>query len=181
MNHLFYSLISLAIALFFLTLGIMCVMLPWSPIVRSDLIQFILEDSIAICLFGFGFVIVGLAVIVNIAFSAKHSYYQLRSGPQSISIDEAIIQEYLNTYWKNLFPQSTIPNRLTIKKNKIHLVANLPYIPLPEQKRFLEKVKIDLSELFTATLGYQDTFYLSASFQPEQKNKNSQVMRNSLR
>lgn len=159
----------------------MCVMLPWSPIVRSDLIQFILEDSLAICLFGFGFIVVGLAVIINIAFSAKHSYYQLRAGPYSVSIDEEIIHEYLNTYWKNLFPQSPVPNRLTIKKNKIYLVADLPYIPLPEQKRFLEKVKMDLSELFTSTLGYKDMFYLSVSFQSEQKSKNSELLQKTLR
>lgn len=169
MNNLFYSLISLTIALFFLTVGVMCMMLPWSPMVRSDLIQFILEDSIAISLFGFAFLIVGLAVIINIAFSTKHSYYRVRSGPQSISIDEDIIQDYLNVYWKNLFPKSTVPNRLSIKKNKIHLVADLPYIPLREQKPLLEKIKSELSELFSSTLGYQDTFYLSASFQSEPK------------
>jgi hypothetical protein len=169
MNNLFYSLISLAIALFFLTLGIMCMMLPWSPIVRSDLIQFILEDSIAISLFGFGFAIVALALIINIGFSTRYNYYKVRSEPNAISIDETIIQEYLNTYWKTLFPQSTIPSRLKIKKNRIYIIADLPYIPLQEQKQFLEKVKAELNDLFSTILGYRDVFYLSASFQTEQK------------
>lgn len=171
MNNLFYSLISLAIAIFFIMLGIISVMLPWSPMVRTDLIQFILEDSIAIFIFGFCLIIIGLAVVINIAFSARRSYYRLRSGPKSIWIDESVIQDYLNSYWKDLFPQSSVPNRLIMKKNKIHLVADLPYIPLAEQKELLERIKTDLTDLFGTFLGYRETFYLSASFQPEHKKR----------
>ena len=169
MNHLFQSFISLTIALFFLMLGIVSVMLPWSPTVRMDLIRLLLDHSIAIFLFGFGFIIIGLAVIINIAFSARRNYYRLKSGPKSIWVDETVIQNTIDSYWTKIFPKSRIPNHLTLKKNKIHLVADLPFIPLAEQKELLEKIKIDLSDLLATFLGYRDTFYLSASFQPEDK------------
>lgn len=169
MYNLLYSLISLTIALFFLTMGVLCVMLPWSPTVRADLVRFILEDSVTISLFGAGFVLVGLAVIINIAFNARHSYYRIRSGPKAISIDESIIQDYLNTYLNNLFPGANVPNRLTIKKNKLYLAADLPFVPIKEQKQLLEKIKNELSDLFSSTLGYRDAFYISASFQSEDR------------
>lgn len=171
MSNFFYSLISLLTAIFFILLGIASVMLPWSPFVRTELVQFILGDSITIFLFGFAFIIIGLAIAINIILSSRRKYFHLHSGPKSIWIDETIIQDYLITYWKQLFPQSEVPSKLTLKKNKIHLIADLPYIPLDQQKDVLERIKNDLSELFGTFFGYQEPFYLSASFQPKQIEK----------
>jgi hypothetical protein len=168
-SNLFYSLINIAIAIFFLVLGLVAIMLPWSPMVRTDVIQFILEDSIAIFLFGFVFLIIGLVLVIYTLLSTRRSYYRLKGGPQSILIDEQVVQDYLDSYWKHLFPQAVVPNRLQIKKNKIHLVADLPYVPAAEQKQLLESIKADLTEMFSSFLGYKEPFYLSASFQPDTK------------
>lgn len=168
-SNLFYSLINLAIAIFFLMLGLVAILLPWSPMVRTDLIQFILEDSIAIFLFGFVFLIVGLAIVIYTLLSTRRSYYRLKGGPQSVQIDEQVIQDYLDSYWKQLFPQTIVPNRLQIKKNKIHLIADLPYVPPSEQRNVLDRINNDLTDLFGSFLGYREPFYLSASFQPEQR------------
>jgi len=152
-------------------LGLVAVLLPWSPLVRADIIQFILEDSIAIFLFGFVFIVVGLAIVISILLSTRRSYYRLKGGVQSVLIDEHVIQDYLDTYWKELFPKTTIPNRLQIKKNKIYLSADLPYIPQEEQKVVLERIRNDLTDIFSSFLGYQEPFHLAASFQSEHKRK----------
>ncbi len=167
MNTLFYSFISLLAALFFILLGIGTMSISLSPQFRTDLIQFILENSIAIFLFGFSFFIIGMAIVINITWGARKSYYQLSSGPRSVLVDEAVIQDYLDSYWKEVFPQSKIPSQLTLKKNKIYLTTDLPYIPYAEQKAVLERINHDLSEMFAKFLGYRQPFYLSASFQPE--------------
>src|SRR5262249_26201196 len=139
-SRLFYSLISLAVALFFLLLGIISLMLPWSPSARSELILFILEHSQTIALLGLGWILIGLSIVVYTLLSARHHYLYLRSGPRSIKIDESIIHSYLETYWKKLFPHAEIPHRVTLKRNKIHVTADLPYVPANEQKAFLAKV-----------------------------------------
>lgn len=169
MHHLFYSLISLTVAIFFIMLGVLTVLLPWSPSVRTDLIQFILEDSLAIFLFGFVFICVGLAIVIYIILGTRRSYYRLKGGTQSVHIDEAVVQDYLDTYWKQLFPKTSIPTRLQIKKNKIHLIADLPFIPHAEQKKVLERIKTDLTEIFGSFLGYREPFYFTASFQTDHK------------
>lgn len=172
MNHWFYSLISLFVALFFLLLGSLAIMLPWSPVARTDLVMFILEDSLAIFLFGFVFLAIGIAIVTQIILSARKNYYRLKSSPRAISVDEAVITNYINSYWKDLFPKTYIPSSLNLKKNKIHITADLPYIPQSEQKELLEKIKTDLDELLASLLGYRDIFYLSASFQPKRNEKN---------
>lgn len=169
MNNLFYSLISFIIALFFILLGIIGVMVPWSPGVRTDLVQFILDDSLAISLFGFTSIVVGLAIAINILLNTRRQYYHIRSDSNAIAVDETVIQQYLNTYWKQLFPNNDIPNRLTLKNNKIHITVDFPHLPLSQQQVLLERIKNDLSQTFANMLGYHSEFYLSASFQAEAK------------
>ena len=169
MSHLFYSFISFVVALFFMLIGIVGLMIPWSINVRTLLTQFIFEDSLAISLFGFVFFLIGVAVAVNILFNASRRYYKINSKNVSTTVDEAVIQEYLNTYWKQIFPDNDIPCLLTIKENKIHIAVDLPYLPIQEQKPLLERIRKDLVGIFAKILGYSDEFYLSASFQSQPK------------
>ncbi len=171
MNRLFYSLISLIVALFFLMLGLMCVMLPWSPSAQTDLIFLILDYSVLIAWFGLSLILIGLSIIIPVTLNARHNYYHLRTGPRSVKIDESIIQSYLDSYWRQLFPHSEVPHRFTLKRNKIHLTADLPYIPADEQKELLLQIKEELEGMLRTFLGVQQPLSLSASFQPEPKLK----------
>lgn len=169
MSNFFYSLISFIVAIFFILLGIISVILPWSPGVRTMLVQFILEDSLLIFLSGFGLIVIGIALIIHAIFSFKRHYYVIRSDGKLLSIDESLFQDYLNSYWKQLFPNLEVPNRVEIKKNKIYIYADLPDTPLPQQKTLLERIENDLSEIFIRIFGYRNEFIISVSFQPQKK------------
>lgn len=165
MNHFFYSLINILNAFFFILIGIVGILIPWSVHVRTLLTQFIFEDYLAISLFGFAFFITGFAIFMNILLSTQRRYYRINSSRTTTTVDEAVIQEYLNTYWKQLFPENDIPCHLQLKNNKIHIAVDLPYLPIQEQKSLLERIRIDLIEIFSKVLGYREEFFLSASFQ----------------
>lgn len=169
MKNFFYSLISLFIALFFILIGIVGIMIPWSEVTRTTLIQFINEDALAISLFGFAFIVIGLAIVVNILLSTRRRYYLIRANDTSIAVDEAIIEQYLHAYWNQLFPGRDIPCRLALKDNKINITVDLPYLPVAEQKKLLERIKEDLRNTFADMLGYRDEFNVSVSFQPAPK------------
>jgi hypothetical protein len=168
MNNLFHSLIIFIAALFFIMLGIVGIMIPWSSGMRMEIIQFILEYPLAILLFGVALVVAGLAIAFYILFHARRRYYYIYSGSHTAAVDEAVVQQYLNTYWKQLFPNRDIPNRLTIKNNKIHITVDLPFLPPHQQQLLLERIKQDLRGTFAKLLGYHNGFSLSASFQKEQ-------------
>lgn len=169
MSALFYSLISFVVAVFFLMIGIIGVMLPWSSTVRTDLIQFILEDSVVISLFGVCALSIGLAIVINVILGSRRRYYHVKSGSKSVVVDETLIQQYLNSYWRELFPNCDVPNRFSLKSNKIYVAADLPHLPTRDQKVILERIKKDLHDIFNRILGYQNEFHLSVSFQPESK------------
>jgi hypothetical protein len=164
MNYFFYSIISFSVALFFIVLGVMGIIISWSIEVRNDLIQFIQRDSLLLPLFGLAFMFIGIAIAAYILINAKRKYYHIRSGNNAIKVDETIIQQYLDAYWKELFPGNDIPSRLTLKNNKIYITADFPNFPLAQQQLILERVKHDLRNTFAEMLGYHDEFYLSSSF-----------------
>lgn len=166
MAHIFYSLISFFIAIFFVLLGVISVMIPWVSTIQMRIIQFILEDSLAISLFGFAFIVVGLAIVANIIISSKKRHYHLHVKNNPVIVDQMVFEQYLHMYWKQLFPEKEIPTQLTIKKNRFFIAADLPAIPESEQKPLLNRIKEDLESTFTKLLGHPAEFYLSISFQP---------------
>jgi hypothetical protein len=164
-NNFAYSILSFVVALFFILIGIVGILIPWSINVRTLLTKFIFEDAIAISLFGFTFFVIGLAIVIHILFNAQKKHYKISSLKGPTTVDEAVIQEYLETYWKQLFPKNDIPCQLALKDNKIHVAVDLPYLPIQEQRPLLEKIRKDLMDMFTKVLGYRDEFFLSATFQ----------------
>ncbi len=96
----------------------------------------------------------------------KYTYFCLKSIPNPIWIDETIILNYVENYWKVIFPKRIISNRVILKKNKIFLSTDLPYVPRYEQKELISKVQKDLGDIFSRMLGYKEDFTFSASFQP---------------
>jgi len=166
MLHFIYSLISFLIAIFFILLGVIAILIPWSTNIRHEVIGTIAEHSIAISLFGLCFLAIGVAVVVNILLASKPKYYQFTIGNNFVYIDEKIVQRYLSEYWKELFAGHEIPNRITLKNNQIDVVADLPYVPPAQQEELLTKIQNELTDLFSDLLGYRQQFNLSVSFQP---------------
>ncbi len=165
-NFLYFS-ISFVTALFFVMLGVIGLMIPWSSKVRGDIVQFILEDSFLIFLFGFGLVLIGIAIVVYVVISMKRQYFVIKSKNYSVIVNESVIQDYLETYWKELFPENDVPNQVVFVKNKIHITADLPYISFENQESLLKRIENDLAEIFLRLLGYREEYLISISFQEE--------------
>jgi hypothetical protein len=165
MSNLLYSLSSFLISIFFILLGVVCLLIMGSPGIRADIIQFILEDSVMIALFGFFLTLIGLAIFVNIILNMKPRFYRLKCNKNPLFISEGVFQEYLNAYWKELFPAQNIASHVQLRKNKIQIHAELPYVPEDQQEKLLKRVENDLSSLFNRTFGYSKDYFLSISFE----------------
>lgn len=146
-------------------IGLIGAMIPWSNEIRNMIVKFIFHDTLAISLFGYAFFLIGLALAADIVINIRKRPYKISSLKGPIAVDEAVIQTYLNEYWKQLFPENDVPCHVSLKDNKIHVAVDLPYLPIQEQKTLLERIRKDLIGIFTKILGYRDEFYISASFQ----------------
>lgn len=158
-------LLSAIIGSFFIIFGVFSLILPWSSYFQEATTQFFLKNTLIFSLFGLGFVLMGLSLIIYTSLQTRHHFIEIRTGDFSVNLDENVIKQYLETYWQEQFPKSHIPFDLTFKKKFIQIVANLPPLQPSDQDQFLEKVKRDLNEMFSQFIGYPNEVHLIASFQ----------------
>lgn len=168
-NNFFYSLFNFVAAALFILIGIVSLLMPWFPGIRTELVRFILEDFSMILILGSVFLLLGLIMIASTLLSLKRRYHRIRSNSRSILVDEAVFQQYLDVYWKQLFPQDAVPSHVLISPKKLRITADLPYVPKSEQKDLLKRIHADLEELFSSYTGYQGDYLISISFQPKPK------------
>jgi hypothetical protein len=167
MSRFFSLVISFIIGSFFFIFGAFSILLPWSSFLQTVTTQFILENTLILSLFGLGFALIGLSLVIYTILQTRHRYVQIRTGTLRVILDENVIRQYLENYWQEQFPKQHVPFNLSVKKRSLQILADLPYLPLEEQKILLEQIKQDFSDLFGRVLGYPHDVHLIASFQPE--------------
>lgn len=165
MGHFFYSLTNFILALFFLVFGIACILMAWFPGLRIELLRFLEEGSWLVFFAGVAFILIGAAILFNLFIHSRRKTYIVRSGKNAIEVDQTLIEETLDMYWKQLFPQYSIPSQVKIKNNQVYITADFPLIAEDDQSSFVKSIEESISSIFSRTLGYRNDFFLSASFQ----------------
>lgn len=167
MINFFYVLITLVIALFFIGLGLIGVLIQASSNIRADVITFILEDHLFILISAIASLLIGAAIIFYVITGFGKRYHQIKSDKGSFYLDESLFEDYMKNYWKQLFPKQEVPNHVLVKKNKVQITADLPYVPENQQKALLARIDRDLKDIFHRLLGYKQEYVISISFQSE--------------
>ena len=170
LGRFFYLSISLITGSFFIIIGAFSILLPWSIYLQQETIRLITENALILSLFGMGFVLIGLSIMIYTILATRHHYIIVRTGNLAVAVDEAIVHQYLEAYWQEQFPGRQIPFHLKFKKYALQITADLPTLPLEEQSIFLEKVKQDFTDIFGRLLGYPHEIHLIASFESKGKN-----------
>lgn len=155
------------LGLFFCIVGILGVILPWSSSIQTALINFIFDNSLFLPFFGLTFILIGLSILIYNWKQSRNHYISIKIGPHSTLIDESLVRQYLEIYWKKHFPNQTILPQIEVKKNHLKIQVELPFLPLQEQKSYLEKVQEDLENIFIHLLGYHQPVQLFISFKEE--------------
>lgn len=153
-------------------LGIIAMLFPLISGIKAQVISFLVENSLPLFLFGLGSTLIGAALAIHIILTSRRRYVTIRSGKKTISISEAVMQDYLSSYWKEIVPDREVPFRIQLKSHKIRILVDLPYFPKEEQKSLLEKIERDLNDLFRGIFGYQEALELEVSFQSAKKASN---------
>lgn len=142
----------------------------WFPAIRLGIYNFISNYGTLLSIFGTGFLFVGISIIVYALVFAGRRYFYIRSGPREVAISEEIAKDYVSKYFQKLFTQKDLPCNLTVKRGKILISANLPYMPEDEQYALTQKINSDLSDILSYKLGYKAQYHLSISFEGPPKN-----------
>lgn len=168
--HSLLFIINSAIAFFFLLLGLLSLLIPWSKSTREQLLIFLQEQSLALTFLGLILIVIGISLAAQVILAARRKYYVISSSTATIEVDEDLLNHCLRLYWEQTFPHREIPHQLTIKNNQLHFAVELPHFPLDQQHQLLQRIKEDLRNLLS-NIGYRDEFHIKASF--PKKNKES--------
>lgn len=164
-GRFFHLAISFIIGTFFFTVGVFSIALPWSSHLQTATLRFLTENTLILSLFGLGFALVGLSIVIYTFLSTRHRYAHIKMGRQAITIDENLIEQYLEAYWKEKLPHYQIPFYLIIHKQSLQIVASFPSFSEVEQQLLLEGINQDFKGLFENLLGYPHDVHLIASFE----------------
>ncbi|CRX38068.1 hypothetical protein [Estrella lausannensis] len=174
MQTIFSSILTFINGLFFLLCGLITLITAWSPRVRDSLFEFAAKYDLLLSIFGLLLILIGALILAYSLLFAKRRYYYIRSGPQEILVSEDIAREYVTKYFHKLFGVEDLPCDLKISRNKIHITANLPYIPEDEQYELTQKIDAELRDLLSYKLGYKTQYFLSISFEGVPKRQTAQ-------
>lgn len=166
-SRFIYNSVSFILALFFILVGILNLFLAQSENWLKWLVQFISTNPWLSTLVGILFIAIGIGLLVRIRINSKKQYYEIKAGNHITCLDEKIFEKYLDTYWKELFPKNQVLSSVALRKNQLYITADLPYIPLEEQKTLLQQIENDLNDILIKYLGYHQEYLISINFQPE--------------
>jgi hypothetical protein len=165
MMHFFYLLFTFILALFFILLGTLSLLLPWSQEVREVLIQFIQTETWPWNVLGGVLFIIGASLLIQIWLSRRKRYHLIQVGLNEAIVSDKVLDDYLRSYFEKLFPTQEVPYSFTIKRHKLKITADLPFVPQEDQKKILEKMSEDLALILRDFLGYRKSMDLSISFE----------------
>lgn len=167
-GKLIHFFITALLAVFFILGGVTCLLTPWSSAIRTHIILFIIENNALISSFGLLFIILGITLLINVIISSQHRYYSIKSAKNTVQVDENVIQQLIDSYLMEIFPNKDVPSTIALNNNTLHITVNFPYFPIPEQKPFLERVETDIAKTLMNILSHREEFYLSASFREKE-------------
>lgn len=152
------------LGIFFILLGIISATLHFSATARTEFIEFTLENSLLVLIFGISFFLIGIALLSSLFWIVSRRYYRVRSNDFAISVSEQLLNQSLIPFWASLFPNETVSSELSVHSNKIYITADLPFVPLSQREILIQQIKRDLHEHLEKLIGDQQIFYLSLRF-----------------
>jgi hypothetical protein len=150
-----------------LSLGLILAALPWTPQMQEALLAFMRSERVLVSISGLALFLVGIILLSTFMADYRRTYFHIWMGNHQISVDETLIQRYVDLYWQEQFPQGRSACEVAIHGNCLSIQASLPCRDdLPEQK--LRQIESDLSELLKAQIGYEGEYHIAFSFEDEE-------------
>jgi hypothetical protein len=161
------------IGIFIFIFGISLVIYPWLTHLQEFIRLTIVGNKVMFSIIGFCLAVSGGAMTTYAFFQSRQRYVKIRTGDLAVLLDENVIRRYLESYWKQQFPLTTISYDVIIKKRALQIIADLPWLPESEQEALLEKVKNDFYNIFGHLLGYPYDVQFFAHFKKDVTPENS--------
>ena len=159
--NLFFALILLCLGLFLLLLTPFKVQL--EPVLTL-LVAYPSQHPWAIPFIAIAFCLFGLSLFSWTSSLLKKGHYETVTGSMKLWVEEGVFDKELRSYWEAKFLDPALSCRAFIRKNKLHIVAELPLQEDNKAKeKLLEKLREEIRSQLQKNIGYFGDFTFSLS------------------
>jgi hypothetical protein len=161
-GNLLFSAVQFIFVVLFLLIGVFFVGLQYAPHLRNAIAAFFFNGSAHFSLIGYGILACGGLLLLGFYTMCRGVYYRFKMGRHEVFVDSAVVQGYVQDYWKKCFPNRNLSVDVDLSKDqKIEVFVEMPLLPLEKQQEVLEKAENDLSQILQKHLGYRKEFLFS--------------------
>ena len=165
----FQLVMNLFFALLLLAGGILLLIFPATKAYYDPLFDLFVTYPWSISLIGITIALVGMSLFSWTCSLLKKGHFETVYGNVKISVDEGLFDKELKAYWQVKFQSDHCHCRTYFRKNKIHIVGELP--PLQdkqvqdkqENQQLLREMKQELRDILQQKFGYIGNFTLCLS------------------
>jgi hypothetical protein len=158
-----FSAVHLIFVLILLTAGLFLLLSSFSYNLNRIAINALLNyPSIFINLGSF---LIAMSALLIIGFynTYKGRYIKIDAGSDPIFINEKILENYLSSYWKGVFPsEEKEPLAFLDRKGMLEIVLSYPKTDL-EMSFLTKKLEKEIKEILIEKFGYKKSFILTFS------------------
>ena len=160
----FQLLINLFLSLIILLFGILLISWPFMRAHYAQVFEMLTLYPWITPIAGLILAIIGLSLLSWTSSLLKKGHYVYAPGITKVLVDEKIFEKTLNNCWKVKFPGKNLSCHALIRRNKLHIIAEIPHLEGRRAKKdFIKELSHDLSHDLYKTLGYSGDFTLCLS------------------
>lgn len=128
--------------------------LHYTPHVRQDIADWILEPSGSLLFLGC--LTLGTALLLTICFwvMQRTQYLRLEMRGKEFFVDETLIKQAIGQFWSQEFPSMTPPEEVYFARQKIEVITEAADCDL-------EQIELRLGSFLSKQLGYEKEFFVT--------------------
>jgi len=141
----------------FISLAIFCF-----PSLLMGFVSLVIQNPSFLVILSLSSLVLAICLILGMYKVAKKNFFQLSLKCPSVTIEEAIIKDYVDQYWKEIFPSSRIKSLVVLhSKHKLEIIANIPDLPFEERNDLFQRIQNELGVILARKMGYEKEFLLT--------------------
>ncbi|WP_420422200.1 hypothetical protein [Simkania sp.] len=163
-GNVLFSAVHFFVILLILSLGGLLLALPYAETFRFHLTYYIYERPGLFKLIGGVTLGFGLLLFLGFYFLNKRRFLTVRMGPAMTQIDERVVQDYVQDYFKEKHTSDEGVVDVVVQKGEVlEIIVPAPKDWEGEVEEHLQRLQNDLGDRLSRRLGYYKEFYLTLS------------------
>jgi len=159
---------TLLLSLFSFFTGAFFLLATLSPSFRKNFIEQLKENRFSTVLISITLIAFAAFLLTNIWMERRRKHIYFHNAQGDIHIHKKVAKVFIQSYLEKIFQNKPIHCEVFVKRHKLAIECNLPFVPEEAQEGIAKAINEELSKILPGQIGYTKRFSLNISYAPEQ-------------